>query len=80
MATNEGDFMKFARSYQRYGVFVNGDGDIEYREWAPAAKGLSLVNITITILTLCVDSSEISMGGTVTLTSAQRTISGLGLW
>ena len=40
----EGGLIGFARSYQRYGIFVNADGDIEYREWAPGAKELSLVN------------------------------------
>ena len=30
--------MEFAKSYERYGVFINEDGDIQYREWAPGAK------------------------------------------
>lgn len=38
-----GSFANFARSYKRYGLNVNENGDIEYREWAPAAKELSLV-------------------------------------
>jgi hypothetical protein len=39
----EGGIHEFARSYEKYGVFLNKDGNIEYREWAPDAKQVSLV-------------------------------------
>ena len=39
-----GSFLEFTRSYQRYGINLNKDGDLEYREWAPNAKGVSLVS------------------------------------
>jgi 1,4-alpha-glucan branching enzyme len=35
---NEGGIQEFAKSYEKYGVYVTEDGDIGYREWAPAAK------------------------------------------
>jgi hypothetical protein len=33
-------------------VFVTEDGDVGYREWAPGAKGVSLVNKYIILLIL----------------------------
>jgi 1,4-alpha-glucan branching enzyme len=36
--------LDFAHSYKKFGLNVNEEGDLEYREWAPNAKELSLVN------------------------------------
>jgi 1,4-alpha-glucan branching enzyme len=44
-AEEAGTFLDFARSYKRYGLNVNKDGDLEYREWAPGAKEVSLVSL-----------------------------------
>lgn len=45
-----GSFLDFARSYTKYGLNINAKGDLEYREWAPGAKELSLViNIILNI-------------------------------
>lgn len=41
-SANEGSFLDFARSYKKFGININQDGDIEYREWAPSAKEVSL--------------------------------------
>lgn len=38
----EGSLDKFCHSYRRYG-FVRVDGGIEYREWAPSARRVSVV-------------------------------------
>jgi 1,4-alpha-glucan branching enzyme len=42
-ASEAGSFLNFTRSYNKYGLNINKDGDLEYREWAPGAKELSLV-------------------------------------
>ena len=39
---NEGSLENFANSYQRYGVHLQPNNDIVYREYAPSAKGISL--------------------------------------
>lgn len=44
---NEGSILNFARSYERYGLNIDKDGNIVYREWAPAARELSLVTFII---------------------------------
>lgn len=36
-AGEAGSFENFARSYKKFGLNINKDGDLEYREWAPAA-------------------------------------------
>lgn len=41
----DGSFYEFARSYEHYGVYITEDGDIGYKEWAPNAKQVSLVNL-----------------------------------
>jgi len=38
-----GSLLEFAHSYNKFGLNVNKDGDLEYREWAPNAKEVSLV-------------------------------------
>jgi len=40
---NEGGFAKFSRGYERFGLNVQQNGDIVYREWAPNAKTASLI-------------------------------------
>jgi 1,4-alpha-glucan branching enzyme len=42
---NEGSFLNFAKSYNKFGLNVDSDGVITYREWAPSAKEVSLVII-----------------------------------
>ena len=43
--------VEFARqSYKTFGLNVNKDGDLEYREWAPNAKELSIVSIQLSSL------------------------------
>ena len=39
-----GTFLEFTRSYRKFGLNINKDGDLEYREWAPNAKELSIVS------------------------------------
>ena len=39
---NEGSIENFANSYQRYGLHLQPNNDIVYREYAPSAKGISL--------------------------------------
>ncbi|KAL7652620.1 alpha-1,4-glucan branching enzyme [Aspergillus niger] len=39
----EGGLDKFSRGYERYGINVNANGDITYREWAPNAVEAELV-------------------------------------
>lgn len=41
---DEGSFIDFYRSYKKFGLNINEDGDLVYREWAPGAAGLSLVS------------------------------------
>ena len=38
----EGGLLSIARSYNRYGLHVLENGDIEYLEWAPGANSVSL--------------------------------------
>ena len=40
---HEGDLDTFSRGYQRFGLNVNSNGDILYREWAPNATSASLM-------------------------------------
>ncbi|OJJ77151.1 hypothetical protein ASPBRDRAFT_165825 [Aspergillus brasiliensis CBS 101740] len=40
---SEGGLDKFSRGYERYGLNVNANGDITYREWAPNAVKAELV-------------------------------------
>ncbi|GKZ21273.1 alpha-1,4-glucan branching enzyme [Aspergillus brasiliensis] len=40
---SEGGLDKFSRGYERYGLNVNANGDITYREWAPNAVEAELV-------------------------------------
>lgn len=42
-----GSFRDFARSYKKFGLNINAKGDLEYREWAPSARELSIVYHTI---------------------------------
>jgi 1,4-alpha-glucan branching enzyme len=37
-----GSLLEFAHSYNKFGLNINQDGDLEYREWAPNAKEVSL--------------------------------------
>ena len=41
--TEAGSLLDFSMSYKRFGLNVNASGDLEYREWAPNARDLSLV-------------------------------------
>ena len=43
----KGSFREFSRSYETYGLFINKEGNLEYREWAPNAKALSIVRHTL---------------------------------
>jgi len=48
-----------SRSYRKFGLNLLANADVMYREWAPAAKSLSLVStITARVLELAVYSSE----------------------
>jgi len=38
----EGGIANIGRSYKKYGLHVQDNGDIKYIEWAPAAKSLSI--------------------------------------
>lgn len=66
-----GSFLDFTRSYKKFGVNLNADGDVEYREWAPSAKGLSLVSEDILNAHWCY-SLEISINGTGIHTCARK--------
>ena len=41
----EGGLLELARSYKRFGLHLQPNGDITYKEWAPSAKALSIVSI-----------------------------------
>lgn len=47
---NEGSIANFARSYKKFGLNINQNGDLVYREWAPQAKGLSLVSDYVKVI------------------------------
>lgn len=47
-----GSLLDFAHSYNQFGLNINQDGDLEYREWAPNAKEVSLVIHNKAIITL----------------------------
>lgn len=38
----EGGLLKVARSYKQFGLNVQDNGDITYKEWAPAANSISV--------------------------------------
>lgn len=38
----EGGLLSIARGYKKYGLQVQANGDIEYNEWAPGAKALTI--------------------------------------
>lgn len=44
-ASEAGSFLDFARSYNKFGLNINKDGELEYREWAPGAKEVSIVRL-----------------------------------
>lgn len=69
--------LEFARSYKRFGLNVNENGDLVYREWAPAAKGISLVNNLFRLIMKI--SLEISIIGTERAIGAKGMILGFGL-
>ena len=39
---SEGGLVNIARSYKKYGLNVQPNGDIHYKEWAPGAKAITL--------------------------------------
>lgn len=65
-----GSFTDFARSYKKFGLNINSDGKLEYREWAPGAKALSLVSFYSTLVPCSLESS---MDGTERRIHAQET-------
>ena len=73
---NAGSLLEFAHSYNKFGLNINQDGDLEYREWAPNAKEVSLVCIQCFYLFLF--SLETSMIGIVILTSVKKMTSECG--
>ena len=38
----EGGLLNIARSYKKYGLNLQPNGDITYKEWAPSAKSISI--------------------------------------
>jgi 1,4-alpha-glucan branching enzyme len=42
-AAESGSFLEFVRSYKKFGLNINADGNLEYREWAPSAREVSIV-------------------------------------
>lgn len=38
----EGGLLNIGRSYTKFGLNIQSNGDITYREWAPGAKSLSI--------------------------------------
>ena len=38
----EGGVLNIGRSYEKYGLNLKPNGDIEYVEWAPSAKSISI--------------------------------------
>ena len=40
----EGGLQKVAESYKTFGLHIQENGDIKYKEWAPSAQGLTLVS------------------------------------
>lgn len=51
-AAEAGSFLDFTRSYKKYGLNVNKNGDLEYREWAPAAREVSIVRYILLIINI----------------------------
>ena len=41
----EGGLHAVAASYKNFGLHINQNGDVKYREWAPSAQALSLVSL-----------------------------------
>ncbi|CAG8573050.1 1876_t:CDS:10 [Diversispora eburnea] len=41
---NEGGYDPFTRGYEKFGINVDKNGDIIYREWAPGAQSASLID------------------------------------
>lgn len=78
-----GSFLDFAKSYKKFGLNIDNEGNIEYREWAPAAKELSIVsknivfNIDLYYLYKC--SLETSTDGIEIHISAREMITEYGL-
>lgn len=42
MFDGEGGLAAVAQSYKKFGLHITKTGQIQYREWAPSAKSLSL--------------------------------------
>ena len=38
----EGGLEAIGKSYEKYGLNLKANGDLEYNEWAPGAKGLTI--------------------------------------
>lgn len=43
IAQYEGGYDKFSRGYEKFGLNVDANGEITYREWAPNAKEAYLI-------------------------------------
>jgi len=39
----EGGLLGISHSYKKFGLNLQSNGDITYKEWAPSAKALSIV-------------------------------------
>ena len=44
MFDGEGGLAAVAQSYKKFGLHITPTGEVNYREWAPSAKSLSLVS------------------------------------
>lgn len=49
---SEGGLLGVSRSYKTFGIHLQPNGDIRYKEWAPSAKSLTFVSKIFLIFSL----------------------------
>ena len=56
---NEGGLAAVSQSYNKYGLNLQENGDIIYREWAPGAQALSIVCFFLFLLYFAAGSANL---------------------
>lgn len=59
--TNEVSLENFANSYQQMGLHLLPNNDIKYREYAPGARGIALLESSITGIETNIGQKETNM-------------------
>ena len=73
----EGGLEAISRSYEKFGLILKENGDIQYREWAPSAQALSIVSIVaLSLLIMFSFSLATSTTGTEKSIGVRRIILG----